>query len=369
MKVLHVYKRAWPESFGGVESFIDSLCRNTSQLEIENTVLAHSTCKAPSWQKLNGYSLRLVPETIFFASTSFSFQAIREFKNLANNADVIHYHFPNPFADLLLLICGASSKKVVTYHADIGRYPILQLLYAPLMHWFLGKVDKIIATSPQYADTSPILAKYKDKTSVIPLGIDLSLSERCSTVNLKNFKPSLPSNFFLFIGALRHYKGLSDLLTATNSVGANLVIAGDGEQRESMKGRIKRDNMNNIYMVGKISDDQKHALLSQCTAVVLPSPNRSEAFGFVLLEGAAFKKPLVCCEVGSGTTYVNKHGETGLVVQPESPHELADAMEFILENPKRAGKFGMMARQRVVDLFCIQRVSSQYAELYRSLCA
>ncbi|TIT74445.1 MAG: glycosyl transferase family 1, partial [Mesorhizobium sp.] len=61
---------------------------------------------------------------------------------------------------------------LVTYHSDIVKQRLILPFYRPLMMRFLGDVDAIVATSPDYLRSSPILAAFRAKTKVIPIGID-----------------------------------------------------------------------------------------------------------------------------------------------------------------------------------------------------
>jgi rhamnosyl/mannosyltransferase len=83
---------------------------------------------------------------------------------------------------------------------------------------------------------------------------------------------------------------------------------------------------------GQVSDAKKVALLKRCRALVLPSHLRSEAYGMVLVEAAMYGRPLISCEIGTGTSYVNAHEETGFVVEPESSTALALAMNTLLND-------------------------------------
>ena len=118
---------------------------------------------------------------------------------------------------------------------------------------------------------------------------------------------------------------------------------------------------------GQVSETEKVALLRQCRALVLPSHVRSEAFGMVLVEAAMFRKPMVCCEVGSGTSFVNKHEETGFVVPPESPHDLAMACNNLLNDKAAAIRMGVKARARYKKLFSGVALGRAYADLYREV--
>jgi rhamnosyl/mannosyltransferase len=101
--------------------------------------------------------------------------------------------------------------------------------------------------------------------------------------------------------------------------------------------------------------------------MVLPSHLRSEAFGMVLVEAAMFGKPMVCCEVGSGTSYVNQHGVTGFVVAPEQSKNLAGAMNALLSDDALAAAMGSAARERYETLFSGAALGKAYSALYQEV--
>jgi rhamnosyl/mannosyltransferase len=103
--------------------------------------------------------------------------------------------------------------------------------------------------------------------------------------------------------------------------------------------------------------------------VVFPSHLRSEAFGMTLLEGARAGKPLICCEIGTGTTWVNQHDETGLVVPPSEPNALAQAMSQLADDDALCQRLGAGARQRWEQHFRPEVVGGAYRRLYDQLLA
>ena len=142
------------------------------------------------------------------------------------------------------------------------------------------------------------------------------------------------------------------LLEAARGTGMPVVIAGaDNDDWPAAGCRAERSAPTTSLFIGAISDADKAALLHLCNAVVLPSGLRSEAFGIVLLEGAMLSKPLICCELGTGTTYVNVDGLTGFAVPPGELAALRAAMRRLHENPDLARQLGHNARKRYLDLF------------------
>ncbi len=367
MKILHFYKTSFPDSTGGVPVFIDTLCNATAALGVENTVLALSNNANEKPLKIGDYTVYQAQQNLFIASTGFSISAFSKFKKLVREADIIHYHFPNPFTDMLHFACKVKKPSVLTYHSDILKQKNLVKLYKPLMTHFLNSVSHIVATSPNYLCSSKFLQSNKNKTSVIPVGIDINNYPELNPERLKYWQERFPQPFFLFIGVLRYYKGLHTALDAIKGTDIQLVIGGTGSKEKNLHQQAKKNNLNNVHFLGFLSDEDKVALLNLCYAFVFPSHLRTEAFGISQLEAAYYEKPLICCEIGTGTSYVNCHQETGLVINPSSSQELKEAMQYLLDNPQRATEFGKNARNRATTLFTAEQQTKAYYELYQKL--
>jgi rhamnosyl/mannosyltransferase len=121
--------------------------------------------------------------------------------------------------------------------------------------------------------------------------------------------------------------------------------------------------------MGALDDHDKVALLKLCYAVAFPSHLRSEAFGISLLEGAMYGKPMISSEIGTGTTYINIHNETGLVVPPSDPQALGEAMRTLWDNPQLAAEMGQRAADRYRELFTSEQMAASYTALYQELAA
>lgn len=288
----------------------------------------------------------------------------------AKQADLIHYHFPWPFADLLHMAVRPHCPVIMTYHSDIVRQRWLGRAYAPLMHRMLRAMSAVVATSPVYARTSPVLseASLRDRVRVIPLGLD----ERSYPHNgddgvLERLGLQGGEPFLLFIGVLRYYKGLHTLMQAAVSVNARIVIAGSGPEGAGLQEQVRQLGLKNVIFAGQVSEAEKVVLLTHCRALVLPSHLRSEAYGMVLVEAAMFGKPMISCEIGTGTSFVNADEETGFVVASENQAELARAMSRLVKDVRLAQQFGREARRRYERLFSGVALGKAYAALYRDV--
>ena len=347
MNILHIYKTSLPASYGGVEVFINNLCKADTEICVKNTVLTLHPEPQKQPIQMNGYSVHQAKQNLFIASTGFSVSAFGKFKKLSSDADIIHYHVPNPFADILHMACQPKKPSIVTYHSDIIKQKYLLHIYRPLQYHFLNSVDHIVATSPNYFVTSGVLQKYAKKTSIIPIGIDQETYENVNSDRLNYWRSRLPKPFFLFIGAMRYYKGLHIALEAIAGTNIKIVIAGINGIEKELKLQADLLQLKNVTFLGFVSDQDKIALLHLCYGFIFPSHLRSEAFGLSLLEAATVGKPMISCEIGTGTTFVNASNKTGLVIIPSSPHELREAMQYLLDNPALAAQMGENAKKTI----------------------
>lgn len=371
MKVLNVYRTYYPDPTGGMQEAIRQICLATGALGVENTVFTLSP--HPSPRRVDRPEAVVIRERSWAAPASCDlgdFRAFAEFRQLAREADVVHYFFPWPFADLLHVLTNHGKPSVLTYVSDIVRQRWLGLVYAPLMWRTLRSVDAIVANSPAYAETSPVLrdASIRGRVGVIPLGIDEASYPRAGDeavfdrLALADGEP-----YYLFIGVLRYYKGLHALIRAAQTVSARVVIAGSGPEEAALQAQVEALGLRNVLFAGPVTDEEKVALLHRCRALVLPSHLRSEAYGMVLVEAAMFGRPMISCEIGTGTSFVNKDGETGFVVPPENPQALAAAMNALLEDEALAERYGRAARLRYERLFSGAALGKAYADLYQSV--
>ncbi len=367
MKVLHFYRTYYPDSFGGVEQVIRQLVNATSQQGVNAEVLTLTRNKQCLDIEFESHKVHRAPLNFEIASTGFSWAALNKFKHLAEQADIIHYHFPWPFMDMAHFLCGIKKPSVLTYHSDIVRQKHLLKVYQPLKSAFLKRVDRIVATSPNYMASSETLQAFRDKTEVITYGLERSIYPAANPALSAQWQSKLPAKFYLFVGMLRYYKGLHVLLEAVAGTTLPVVILGDGPEERALKAQAQALKLNNVIFLGALPDADKAALLTLCYGLVFPSHLRSEAFGITLLEAAMYGKPMISCEIGTGTSYVNIDGETGLVIPPSDPLALRQAMLALFDRPEQAADFGRNAALRFESMFTARVMAQKYIELYQRL--
>lgn len=360
MKVLHVYATYYPDRTSGVAECIRQLGDGLRGSGTQNRIFALS--RRPERESFSHPEAEIFRAKVWAAPASCDIAgppALHLYKHLCGWADIVHHHVPWPFGDLLHFLSGGTKPLVVTWHSDVVRQKFLAMACAPLRDAILRRASAVIATSPSYAKTSPILSRpdVAPKVQVIPHGIQEPVN-KCAERGAKT------EPFFLFLGALRYYKGLPFLIQAARGCGANVVIAGAGDGREL---RRLAEGAPNIVFAGHVDEDEKWKLLQTCRALVLPSHLRSEAYGMVLVEASMCGKPMISCEIGTGTSFINKDNETGLVVAPESPSALASAMTRLLGDDELCQTFGRNARARYEEFFDGRRTAESHLQIYHGI--
>jgi glycosyltransferase involved in cell wall biosynthesis len=378
MRILHVWKSYYNQSKGGIEKAIQQLTASTSAMGVANTVLCiesgnRSLKNTRSGKKISSDNQEHEPRIVAcrssleFDSIALSLSMFPKFKALIREHDLVHYHFPFPQQDMMHLLIKPEIPTLITYRSDIVRQRFLYGFYRPLQDKFLAGVDAIVATSENYLVSSPVLRVFKDKVSIIPIGLDEQTYPGVRDEVIDKWRSRLGMGFFLFIGVLRYYKGLDILLKAASMCDQRFVIAGTGPMEKELQHKAGILGLENVHFLGPVSEEDKVALFRLCRSVVFPSHLRSEAFGLTLLEGAMFAKPLISAEIGTGTSYINKHGITGLVIPKSDPRALCEAVKILDKNRDMAVKMGQNARNRYLELFTATKSAEKYIRLYRKL--
>lgn len=307
-------------------------------------------------------------------SPSFPFALNRLIKQYKPH--ILHLHLPNPSAFWALLLPSARRLPwVIHWQSDVltskssRLLKVCYLLYKPFESALLRRAKRIIATSPQYLDTSPALSPFKGSCRVIPLGIaDRFGSPKVERLQGKSSDPLR----ILAIGRLSHYKGFDTLLHAiAETPNTELDLVGSGEAFSLLTSLSRSLGIENrVRFRGLSSDKERDLLLRTCDCLCLPSVDRTESFGIVLLEAMSAGKPCVVSNIrGSGMMSVVVTGQTGFVVAPEDSGSLADAFNQFIENRQLLKEMGERGRARFENQFTIEISTKSVTSLYNELVA
>ncbi len=375
-RILHIGK-FFPPATGGIENFLYDLSKYQALSNLKVSVLVHNHQKSRrKHSDTNQFGVRIfrIPTigNLLYAPISPTFvPALKKITKL-ENPDIIHIHMPNLSA-LAVLFTNPTIPLVVHWHSDIttsDENKMFKCAYRYFYKFFermlLNRARAVIVTSEPYLKSSKPLKSFRHKCKVIPLGLDPNRLEIAG-----NFRHLKHNEFFVMsAGRFTYYKGFQYLIRAAGIFSkGKIVISGGGQLLHELKCMVDELGLKNrVKLPGELPPHKLYGLMRNCSVFCLPSIERTEAFGLVLLEAMHFGKPLITTRIeGSGVTWVNKNGVTGIHVSPKNEFELAGAIDFLYQNPEIRKLYGANAKSRVRELFHIQKVTEQIKELYDSI--
>ncbi len=363
MNILQIYKDYFPV-LGGIENHLRDLSEGLVARGHRVTVLVTNQDRRTLIEYPSpGLTIVKAGCQIRLASTPLSL-AMLPLAGLTM-PDIVHLHFPYPPGDLAALVVPHRPPLVVTYHSDIVRQQVLLRAYRPLLLHTLRRAARIMATSPNYMASSIFLQPYAEKCRVVPLGIDPG---RFAGVEQAAGWRAGAEKVVLFVGRLRYYKGLHILLDAMPHISATLLLAGSGPERQRLEEQARALKiMDRVRFLGDVPDADLPGLYHSADVFVLPAHLRAEALGLAQIEAMACGIPCVSTELGTGTSFANQHNETGLVVPPGDPHQLAGAINSLLADPDLRRCYGAAARRRVDALFTRDHMLDGVEAVYREV--
>ena len=380
MRVLHIGK-FYPPFAGGMENFLGDLLPSLKRLGVDVCALVHNHRDSGRKAKTTDFPVYRVPcyGNLLYAPVSPWFplvlkQVIKKFR-----PDILHIHTPNTSAFwAMTLSCARRIPWVIHWHADVvlseidRRMAVAYRIYRPFEQHLLSRAATIIATSRPYLITSKSLYPWRNKCTVIPLGID-SARLKMPDGNLKNWAERIwghKKTRVLAIGRLTYYKGYEVLIrAAAHAPDLMVLLVGEGGRKRRLDSLIAELGLGERVMLpGFLGEARLQALLASCDCLCLPSVERTEAFGLVLLEAMRYAKPVVASDVpGSGIGWVVKHEETGFLIPPGDSIQLARALEVMAEVPALRGRMGQAAEERFNKIYQIDRVSVEIMGVYEAI--
>jgi rhamnosyl/mannosyltransferase len=360
MKVVHVGK-FYPPRWGGMETALKDLCEMSVAAGVEvEALVAHEGVQGRC-EALNDVIVRRMgtPGMLF----SQPITPAMPLHLSRSTADLVHLHEPNPLAAFAWFVSRAKlagTPLLVHYHSDIVKQKQLARLYRPLQSRMFRSAAAIIVGSAELLESSAVLAPWRAKCEVIPFGIDLT-----PYVSLRRRPRRSGPPRILAVGRPSYYKGFQYLITAMQSVDAELQIAGEGELQSELDSQIRQLGLaSRVTLAGRVSETELLDLYQSADIFCFPSCERSEAFGLVQVEAMGAGLPVVATDLPTGARSVSVPGKTGLRVPPGDPRALARALRQLCENPELAARMGAAARQRAIREYSREAMGERVHRLY-----
>src|SRR3989339_458474 len=269
------------------------------------------------------------------------------------------------------------NKLVIHYHMDVfDLSDLARILSIPsklIFNSLFDMADAITCASKDYIKNSSIKGIYKEhenKFYEIPFGVDLDKFRVQKNKKTENTKK------ILFVGGLdraHYFKGLSVLFKALADIkldgfGWGLDVVGSGNFKNKYRRETEELGIgNNVCFLGDISNDALPDIYNQADLLILPSIDKSEAFGLVLLEAMASGVPVIASSL-PGVRTVFEDGRQGFFAAPGDKKDLKNKIIKILENDKLIMEMGERGRILVEEKYNWMLIAKKLENLYEGLC-
>jgi len=283
--------------------------------------------------------------------------------------DIIHIHHPDPMAAMALYLSGYKGKVVLHWHSDILKQKVFLRFYLPLQSWLLKRADVVIGTSPVYLRESPYLKDCQDKAVSVPIGVSPVVADYDDISRVREKVGG--KRIVLSLGRFVEYKGFGYLVDAVSSLPRDyvLVMGGEGPLREKIMGMAsKNGHMGRVMFPGRIPEEELPSWIAACDVFVMSSVQKTEAFGVVQVEAMSIGKPIVATRIpGSGVSWVNEDGVSGINVPIKDSTALAEAIISICEDSEMYSLFSANSLRRYQEHFTLEKMIDACRRLYQSL--
>lgn len=301
------------------------------------------------------------------------------------NFDIIHLHYPFfGSAEIIWLLKKFNkikAKLIITYHMDVVGSGLLkkffQLHSKFLMPRILNSADKIIVSSFDYAAHSNIkniFKKHNDKFAEIPFSVDLNrFRVRPRPLQLlQKYKIKENEKIILFVGGLdraHYFKGVNFLIKAFYKLtqkldNTRLIIVGNGDMKfEYEQTAFNFGLRDEIIFVEQANNNDLAQFYNLSDIFVLPSVDKSESFGIVLLEAMASGIPVIASNL-PGVRNLVENGINGFLTEPKDPCGLTEKIRQILTDKKLKENMGIAGRKIAENKYSPEIIGGKLNKLF-----
>jgi phosphatidylinositol alpha-mannosyltransferase len=341
--------------FGGVQAQVLGLAAELRRRGVDARVIAPSDGPPPEPGITTvGPTLRfpsngsIAPIASSKAIAARTLEALRVFE-----PDVLHLHEPlSPGANHAALV-GTDIPAVGTFHAaHPGRNAWYEALTVPLR----AMVARLaVRTAVSEEAQRNVETAFDESCEILPNGVAV---ERFAAA--EPWPASRP--VVMFVGRHEPRKGLAVLLEAFSGIERDSVlwVAGDGPQTEA----LRRLGIPDVEWLGPVTELDKARRLRAATVACFPSVE-GESFGVVLLEAMAAGAAVVASNL-TGYRNVARAGEEALLVEPDDPGALRDALRRVLDDAAQRRALTEAGARRAEE-FSFGRLAEQLLPIYRSI--
>lgn len=284
--------------------------------------------------------------------------------------DIWHLHAPNVTMMAAISLSNDVRPLVISHHSDIIRQRVLKYAVRPLEELIYRRASLVLPTSLSYADESPLLKRFINKSVALPLGIDLRdyLSPSETAISYaEQLRCQYRAPLWLSVGRLIYYKGLEYGLEALRSTPGTWLIVGTGPLRDSLQARAAELGVaDRVVWLGAAPREAVIGAYHAARALWFPSVARSEGFGLVQVEAMACGCPVINTSIpGSGVAWVSQHEVSGLTVPPKDASAFAAAARRLATEDDLHKRLAQGARCRAIQEFEARVMTDRCLNLYQ----
>ena len=282
--------------------------------------------------------------------------------------EIIHIHHPDPMAALALRLSGYKGNVVLHWHSDIISQKVGLAFYLPLQRWLIRRASAVIGTTPVYLEESPYLSDCTAPKIPVPIGITPVHFDSARAAEIRDRYKG--RHIVLSVGRLVPYKGYDTLIRAASLLSEDyeFVISGTGPLSDSLSAQAQSLGVSDrVHFLGRLDDDDLHTYMAACDVFALTSSMKTEAFGIVQIEAFSLGKPVVSTRIpGSGVSWVNSDGVSGLTVPVNDADAVATAIRKICEDGALRSALGQGAAARFAEMFDIEIMKNKIINVYEN---
>jgi glycosyltransferase involved in cell wall biosynthesis len=381
MKIAQVVCRFKPYK-GGISNVAYEYAQGLADLGHEVTVFTPLYDKTDNETQFEKFTVKRLRPIFSFGNSGFLPQLFRALRGF----DLVNLHYPffggAEFVWLLKKSLGNKVKLVVNYQMDVvgsgWKKCIFDFHTRFIMPRIIASADKVIVSSLDYIENSnakKLLAKYPEKFMAIPPGVNLDrfYPQPKDLDLMKRFGIKPEDKVLLFVGALdqaHYFKGIHFLIDSYNAINlANLkiMIVGEGDLKpEYQKHVLDLGLIDSILFTGSAAENDLAKYYNLADAMILPSIDKSEAFGIVLIEAMACAKPVITANL-AGVRSVYENNVSGLSFEVLDKEDLEQKVRKLFLDNELRGKMGLAARDRVEKMYAQDTLIRQLERMYKEI--
>ncbi len=371
MKHVVIIGKYYPPEFGGIERYT----RDVADVAVRGhrvTVVVHNRERSDQFEHDGNITIIRCGTTKVIRAQPISPSMLTHLRSL--QPDLVHFNAPNFWGAAMLSLASYKAPLIITHHADVFGRPFLKRLVMPIYRRLARRATCIVVNSAKNVAVSKDLPEKVSCIVEIPWGVDpnkysnVDETERVA-VAAERRRCFGDAPIVGFVGRFVRYKALPVLVEALSQVPhVHAVFIGDGPLRAEIVAQVAAARIaERVHFLGNLDEDTKIRTMRMMDMLTLPSNDTTEAFGLSQVEAQLLGLPVIATRLPTGVTDVTLHEITGLLVPPNDPGALANAITRLVKDSALTSRLGSAGRERALRLFTLDTFRDRWTEIYNTV--